>query len=188
MLTCWHEFTSSFGNKSVGSGSNTFDLYLGGFHFVLLGHQQLWQRSFPECPQENGAVVLKLGHVCTSTSFHLVVRYVCATESCVGWTIDSSVQYTVSAVCEEGKGCKLVKLSKVMLPEWSLDRPSDVWYSEQGGKAISMCKWSDAASRENAGKDFAVRCFNIGGKVRDDAGDEQSLCAICRYTIYCVDG
>jgi hypothetical protein len=51
-----------------------------------------------------------------------------------------------------------------------------------------MCKWSDEASIENAGEDFAVRCFNIGGKVRDDAYDEQSLCGICRYTIYCVDG
>jgi hypothetical protein len=38
-----------------------------------------------------------------------------------------------------------------------------------------MCRWSDEASRETTGEDFAVRCFNIGGKVRDGAGDEQSL-------------
>lgn len=46
-----------------------------------------------------------------------------------------------------------------------------------------MCKWSDEASRENA-----VRWSNFGGEVRDDAGDEHSLCGICRYTIYYVDG
>jgi hypothetical protein len=48
--------------------------------------------------------------------------------------------------------------------------------------------WSDAASRQNASEDSAVRCFNIGGKVRDDVGDEQSLYGICGYTIYYVDG